>query len=40
MREWYGLHFPELNNNTENLTTFAEIIRKMGLRENITKVPI
>ena len=40
MREWYGLHFPELDNLIQNLTTFAEIIRKMGLRENITKVPL
>jgi len=37
MREWYGLHFPELDNLVQNLTTYAEIIRKTGLRENIAK---
>ena len=40
MREWYGLHFPELDNLIQNLTTYAEIVRKMGLRENITNEPL
>src|SRR5919112_1825393 len=35
MREWYGLHFPELDNLIQSLTAFAEIVSKAGLRENI-----
>lgn len=37
MREWYGLHFPELDNLVSSLTTYAEIIRKAGSREDVTK---
>lgn len=37
MREWYGLHFPELDNLTQSLLAYAEIVTKAGLRENITK---
>ncbi|MDQ3999112.1 MAG: ribonucleotide-diphosphate reductase subunit beta [Thermoproteota archaeon] len=35
MREWYGLHFPELDNLVSNLVVYAEIVSKAGLRENI-----
>jgi nucleolar protein 56 len=35
MREWYGLHFPELDNLLSNLVVYAEIVSKAGLRENI-----
>src|SRR5919109_1985560 len=36
MREWYGLHFPELDNLVQSLVLYAEIVSKAGLRENIT----
>jgi nucleolar protein 56 len=36
MREWYGLHFPELDNLVQSLVVYAEIVSKAGLRENIT----
>jgi nucleolar protein 56 len=35
MREWYGLHFPELDNLIQSLVVYAEIVSKAGLRENI-----
>src|ERR671913_1053526 len=35
MREWYGLHFPELDNLISSLVVYAEIVSKAGLRENI-----
>jgi nucleolar protein 56 len=35
MREWYGLHFPELDNLVSSLVVCAEIVSKAGLRENI-----
>ena len=36
MREWYGLHFPELDNLIQSLLAYAEIVAKAGSRENIT----
>src|SRR5215211_3889323 len=36
MREWYGLHFPELDNLIQSLVVYAEIVSKAGLRQNIT----
>jgi nucleolar protein 56 len=36
MREWYGLHFPELDNLIQSLVVYAEMVSKAGLRENIT----
>jgi nucleolar protein 56 len=36
MREWYGLHFPELDNLMQSLVAYAEIVSRAGLRENIT----
>ncbi|MDQ3883678.1 MAG: ribonucleotide-diphosphate reductase subunit beta, partial [Thermoproteota archaeon] len=35
MREWYGLHFPELDNLLSSVVVYAEIVSKAGLRENI-----
>jgi nucleolar protein 56 len=37
MREWYGLHFPELDNLIQSLTAYAEIISRSGLRANLTE---
>ncbi|HEX2557808.1 MAG TPA: hypothetical protein VHK86_05760 [Nitrososphaera sp.] len=36
MREWYGLHYPELDNLVQSLVAYAEIVSRAGLRENIT----
>ncbi len=37
MREWYGLHFPELDNLLQNITTYANIVLNAGKRDDITK---
>jgi nucleolar protein 56 len=37
MREWYGLHFPELDNLLQNIITYATIVFDCGKRENITR---
>jgi nucleolar protein 56 len=37
MREWYGLHFPELDNLLGSQVAQAEIISRAGARSNITK---
>jgi nucleolar protein 56 len=37
MREWYGLHFPELDNLLQNIVTYAQIVSQAGRRDNITK---
>lgn len=36
MREWYGLHFPELDNLLQNIATYANIVSKVGKRDEIT----
>jgi nucleolar protein 56 len=36
LREWYGLHFPELDNLLQSLVAYAEIVSRAGLRQNIT----
>ncbi len=36
MREWYGLHFPELDNLLQSLVAYAEIVSRAGLREGVT----
>jgi nucleolar protein 56 len=36
LREWYGLHFPELDNLMQNLVAYAEIVNRAGPRQNIT----
>ncbi|MCD6371136.1 MAG: C/D box methylation guide ribonucleoprotein complex aNOP56 subunit, partial [Candidatus Aenigmarchaeota archaeon] len=35
LREWYGLHFPELERGIENHKNLVEIVSKYGRRENI-----
>lgn len=35
MREWYGLHFPELDNLLQNITTYANIVSQVGKREEL-----
>ncbi|RPI82117.1 MAG: ribonucleotide-diphosphate reductase subunit beta, partial [Nitrosopumilales archaeon] len=37
IREWYGLHFPELDYLLQNIITYANIVRDAGSRENISK---
>lgn len=37
MREWYGLHFPELDNLLQSQVAHAEIISRAGSRDKITK---
>ena len=37
MREWYGLHFPELDNLLQNIVTYANIVSKFGDRSEITR---
>lgn len=36
IREWYGLHFPELNKLVERHETYARIVLKIGQRENLS----
>ncbi|HEU4822220.1 MAG TPA: hypothetical protein VFS97_02235 [Nitrososphaeraceae archaeon] len=36
MREWYGLHFPELDNLVQSLTAYAKIVSSAGTRDKIT----
>jgi nucleolar protein 56 len=35
MREWYGLHFPELDHLVQNINSYAEIVSKAGSRDKI-----
>ncbi|HDJ97051.1 MAG TPA: C/D box methylation guide ribonucleoprotein complex aNOP56 subunit [Thermofilum sp.] len=35
LREWYGLHFPELNNIVEDHEDYIKIISEIGLRSNM-----
>jgi nucleolar protein 56 len=37
MREWYGLHFPELDNLITSITAYAEIVKRAGSRENVSE---
>ncbi|HUU76802.1 MAG TPA: C/D box methylation guide ribonucleoprotein complex aNOP56 subunit [candidate division Zixibacteria bacterium] len=37
LREFYGMHFPELVDAIDNHYTFALIVGKTGVKENITK---
>ncbi len=37
LREWYGLHFPELDNLIQSLNAYALIVREAGQREDITR---
>jgi nucleolar protein 56 len=36
LREWYGVHFPEMGNRVREHMDYARIITKMGFKENIT----
>jgi nucleolar protein 56 len=36
IREWYGLHFPELDRLLEKHETFARLVLNLGSRENFT----
>jgi nucleolar protein 56 len=36
IREWYGLHFPELDYILQNIITYSAIVKDAGDRENIT----
>jgi nucleolar protein 56 len=36
MREWYGVHFPELGRRVEEHREYAKIIQEFGDRSNIT----
>jgi len=35
LREWYGLHFPELDRQVDHHKTYANIVEKFGDRSNI-----
>ena len=35
LREWYGLHFPEMNRIIEKHEKYAKIVSEFGLKENI-----
>ena len=37
IREWYGLHFPELDYLLQNFITYDSIVKEDGSRENINK---
>jgi nucleolar protein 56 len=37
VREWYGLHFPELDNLINDNITYCKIVEKFGKRSNISK---
>ena len=37
VREWYGLHFPEMDRIVEKHDTYARLIAKLGNRRNFTK---
>lgn len=37
MREWYGLHFPELDNLVQSLYSYANIVREAGFRSGISQ---
>jgi len=36
VREWYGLHFPELDRLVENHETYAKLVLNLGKRQNFT----
>jgi len=36
IREWYGLHFPELDRLVEKHETYARLVASLGRRENFT----
>jgi len=36
VREWYGIHFPELDRLLEKHETYARLVQKLGSRDNFT----
>jgi nucleolar protein 56 len=36
LREWYGVHFPELDRLVEKHETYARLVMNLGIRENYT----
>lgn len=40
VREWYGLHFPEMDRLIENHDTYARLVAKLGNRSNFTVTKI
>jgi nucleolar protein 56 len=36
LREWYGLHFPELDHLLQNIDTYAHLVKVAGTREKMT----
>ena len=37
IREWYGLHFPELNRLINNHETYVRLVRSLGKRESFSE---
>ena len=37
MREWYGLHFPEMDRLVKKHETYAHLVQRLGKRENFTE---
>ncbi|MCD6164944.1 MAG: C/D box methylation guide ribonucleoprotein complex aNOP56 subunit [Candidatus Odinarchaeota archaeon] len=37
IREWYGLHFPELNKLIDEHRTYIRLVKELGLRKNYTR---
>jgi nucleolar protein 56 len=37
MREWYGVHFPELDRLVEKHETYSRLVMNLGTRENFTE---
>jgi len=40
LREWYGLHFPELSRSVEDHKTYAKIVSTLGDRSNFEPTPL
>ena len=40
IREWYGIHFPEILNEVQTHQTLCKIITDVGIRDNITEETI
>ncbi|MFC2162380.1 NOP5/NOP56 family protein [Candidatus Altiarchaeota archaeon] len=37
LREWYSIHFPELDLNVEDHETYARLVSKLGFRKNFSQ---
>lgn len=40
LREWYGLHFPEMDRIVDSHEKYAKLVEKFGLRKNIDDVEL